>query len=101
MSQPKGSWTPEPWAAVIDEPMRRGGTRTFICAPTKQVVLVGEEANVQRATACVNGCAGLNPGAYQQVVELLKRFQHQNWQIKTADIEEAEQALAHAQGGQL
>ena len=65
----KGSWTSEPWTAVIDEPVTPRGTRTYICAPTKQFVLVGEEAEVKRASQCVNVCAGLNPSAYRACVE--------------------------------
>ena len=55
------------------------------------------EADLLRVMVCVNGCAGLNPAAYAPLVKLIQRFKEQNWQIKTVDLDEIEQALAHAQ----
>ena len=42
--------TPGPWTAVVNEPVERGGTRTFICSPTKQFVLVGETPDILLAS---------------------------------------------------
>ena len=55
--------------------------------------------------ACVNGCAGLNPAAYRQVVEALKKAQEDiNWMmnnlqlLKPHAVEYIADALAMAEG---
>ena len=43
--------TPRPWTAIINESMERGGTRTFVCAPSKRFVLVGDVDDVELAAS--------------------------------------------------
>ena len=62
-------------------------------------------ANTERVLACVNGCAGLNPAAYQQVVAALKNAvwltgvedDHLEWMRHGRDYEQ----LAGVYGGRL
>ena len=55
--------------------------------------------------ACVNGCAGLNPAAYREVLDalseargIIKRVRCNNYEQEV--LEQIDQALAHATGGQ-
>lgn len=42
------------------------------------------QANAARIVACVNGCAGLNPAAYRQVVEALRVLQEEAMNVHAA-----------------
>ena len=69
-------WTAEPWklnkwgnvysGKNIDNALTVNGM-ALTSSLTKEAV-----ANTQRIIACVNGCAGLNPGAYRECVEALQ-----------------------------
>ena len=55
-----------------------------------------------RIVACVNGCAGLNPAAYRECVEALKRtVEYAAYNPELEDefswVKHAKQALAHAE----
>lgn len=63
--------TKEPWrieSAESDDPETQ---QTCVSVSGEGVVLIGKilRADGERLVACVNGCAGLNPAAYRQVVE--------------------------------
>ena len=68
------SHTPEPW----HEEFKNEDTRLLVCSKQENISLRRDvlgyfemAGDGQRAIACVNGCAGLNPAAYRQVVEAL------------------------------
>lgn len=93
--------TPEPWT----ENEKADGTRRRIVHADAGVAIcvVPHQANATRIVAAVNGCAGLNPAAFREVVEALKSYvaeaerervyPSENCPMLTA----AKQALAHAE----
>ena len=73
------SHTKEPWKVVYEEgksPPRVDG----IYAGEERIVETDSgyyppnSVNAERIVTCVNGCAGLNPAAYREVVEALTWF---------------------------
>ena len=63
------SHAPEPWfneAGIIKQGQP---SATDLGQPVVDMTL---PAHLERACRCVNGCAGLNPAAYSQVVEALQ-----------------------------
>ena len=65
-----GSWTLEPWKfdPTSEHIYELHGDMRLIA----RVLLTNQSANAARIVACVNGCTGLNPAAYRQVVEALQ-----------------------------
>ena len=74
------SHTPEPWITVPENAMPAG---TWNIGTEQDSGSIGitypgtlgvdaAKSNAARIVACVNGCAGLNPAAYRQVVEALQ-----------------------------
>ena len=115
------SHTPEPWRVnpnVVD-----GGLPSVLAVHpiTKKgsfyVAQCNTDPDATHIVACVNGCAGLNPAAYREVIELLRellpsleheRVHHgdgydcQGWRAETVDactcrVRRLQLALAHAQ----
>lgn len=67
--------TPEPWKIGNRGMIYTDDLRVAIVEPCKDASIEEQAANATRIVACVNGCAGLNPAAYRQVVEALKQLQ--------------------------
>ena len=115
--------TPEPWEATggnIDEDGRR-----FISIVDRlnrvivQTVSIPQgdqrlgspytreanDANAARIVRCINGCAGLDPAAYRQMVEAAQELITAWHRSAVASpvhphLDRLEQALAHATGAQ-
>ena len=64
------SHTPEPWKI---EPCKCGGDgcHSWLIAEPIMTDSRMQKADAARIVSCVNGCQGLNPAAYKQVVEAL------------------------------
>ena len=110
---PMTSFTPEPWKKshngrdlelIVQE---RAGFNMVI-AELKHPDIGSELANAARIVSCVNGCQGLNPVAYREVVEALRAivpdfealaYEPDNAmpQIRRDMIAEAKTALTHAE----
>lgn len=85
MSEQK--WTPEPWHVQEfggDDPyfcLLRGSWDVLEWRPTiahnmhSAVRLETERANAARIVACVNGCAGINPDAVQDLLAACKAYE--------------------------
>jgi hypothetical protein len=92
------AWTKEPWRAD-----RLGRIDTGKNVPLRQLFQPGDDitssanacANAQRVEACVNGCAGLNPAAYRECVEAMKRAVRMIPEQTAVMV--LERALAHAE----
>ena len=62
-------------------------------------VTLYKQADYDRARSCVNGCAGLNPEAYRQVVEALQALMDApSWEAMQPAFQQAREALANAKG---
>ena len=94
------SHTPEPWKKshngrdlelIVQE---RAGFNMVI-AELKHPDIGGELANAARIVACVNGCAGLNPAAYREIIEAAKCLFTTHRQEN--DWDRLRKALTHAQ----
>lgn len=84
MSEQK--WTPEPWVATTAGPVMRGYSQGDAIASVEHSTLIagcfsdvkgGPEvatANAQRAVACVNALAGINPEAVPALIEALQEL---------------------------
>lgn len=94
-------WTAEPWklnkwgnvysGKNIDNTLTVNGM-ALTSSLTKEAV-----ANTQRIIACVNGCAGLNPMAYREVVEALQEVLDEHAYCKGCQAsDKALEALAKA-----
>ena len=100
------SHTPEPWRTLKcsnDEGYLIRGESEYLVAE------VDNKANAARIVSCINGCAGLNPTAYRDVISALARLvvgvtkqssTTCDWYegILGDALDEAQQAIAHAQG---
>lgn len=113
--------TPEPWEVRFDKesipPYSITNSSDYDVADVYGWTLVKfneskpsievEKANAARIVACVNGCAGLDPDAYREVVEaleeardMIERLPHPgNWAIMVEAFleEKLRPALAHAE----
>lgn len=92
--------TPEPWKKLYNGGQPAIGNDE-IYITTINTHSHGESvenaANAERIVACVNGCAGLNPTAYQPVLNLLKDAQ-QLWGVKNTVLHnQIERAIAAAE----
>lgn len=94
---------PEPWKASEFI----GGNGLAIVANEEIIGRIyphlQESANAIRLVTCVNGCAGLNPTAYREVVEALKKIVNEPIPLSMGNAEFigqmvtiAKQALRHA-----
>jgi len=70
----KAKHTPEPWRTIKEN----GKIRIIQDKPGEFSLYIAEfdmglneEANADRAVACVNGCEGINPGAVKDMYEAL------------------------------
>lgn len=119
-------WTQEPWIAKKIKTevgfCYRVGSYEMVFASHGGICLYDDatslnphpegeqEANSSRIVACINGCAGLNPGAYREVVETLKMLRNdrvpacwcdglalQGGFQHTKQCEEAQSTLTHAE----
>lgn len=84
-----GKWTPEPW---------RGWDAYDIVGPGNQTVIndaiFWTTQDRDRAVACVNALAGLNPEAVVEAVETLRAIAHESGTV--IECGRATLALAHA-----
>ena len=70
--------TPEPWKLWLDESITEGLPAVVAEHPITHkgkffVAQCNTIPDTQRIVACVNGCAGLNPTAYRELVEATKQ----------------------------
>ena len=104
------SHTPEPWKYENIEGKNREGFASHLHRiaqeQTNTMVVSMEQKSICdvpdaiRIVAAINGCAGLNPAAYRQVVEALRALVSA-FEYSGSDLPEfqaAEDALAAAQG---
>ena len=98
----KEGYTPTPWEVDPDYDWVRDENGKVVANCTGHD---SQRANAQRICACVNGCQGLNPSAYKEVVEACKMLiEHMTIPIGAigrpylADVKRAtQQALAKAE----
>jgi hypothetical protein len=70
--------TPGPWKVHSENPnivnmqapAKRGGGYMYAACGGSDIL--GNAANAARIVACVNGCEGLNPAAYREVLDALE-----------------------------
>ena len=106
------SHTPELWKIGNRGMIYSDDLQVAIMEPCKDASIEEQAANAARIVACVNGCAGLNPAAYREVVEALREFStlfEQGYfenaltmpsgkRIVLGVKDKVKQALAHAEG---
>ena len=96
---------PEPWHAEF----KPEDVRLFVCTKKDEITMnrdviavFDERENGERAIACVNGCAGLNPAAYQRLVAacqaLLAKEKDMNTGALYLECRDIEAALHRAEG---
>ena len=91
------SHTPEPWTIARKKHdgeflQIEGNTGHIVCFFPWRIKEATPDA--RRIVACVNGCAGLNPAAYREVVEALREAIE--W-LEPREFSSIKQALAHAE----
>mgnify|MGYP001609990913 CR=1 FL=1 len=98
------SHTPEPWRVRMDTSApnvfitREFGVDVppaFYIADVQGIGKKETEANAARIVACVNGCTGLNPAAYREIIEAAKCLFTTHRQEN--DWDRLRKALTHAQ----
>lgn len=71
------SHTPEPWETNVSDQAKNDEWEIFHTGADGETHWIAEFVNkddAHRIVACLNGCAGLNPAAYREVVEALREF---------------------------
>jgi len=100
-------WTEGPYRLVANGVGVAGkkGSGVILRATERFMCRSEREANAKRAYDCMNGCTGLNPAAYREVVESLSDFlENSDYQVAVGGnpimvdrmIERASAALAKA-----
>jgi hypothetical protein len=95
------SQTPEPWEVTDGMAIRqKGGVVSIVEVPEAQRDMKGMTENLERITACVNGCAGIPTDSLHKVdvITLLRTLGKLERKVEEGDIliEDAVEAIEQA-----